>query len=56
MIRNGAIAEPISECTLGSTLQRLLLDITAVGSDRTYLASGVATPSIIISGVRLSGS
>ncbi len=56
MIRNGALAEPISECTLGSTMQRLLLDITAVGSDRTYLASGVATPSMIISGVRLSGT
>ncbi|NNF55200.1 MAG: TldD/PmbA family protein [Acidimicrobiales bacterium] len=56
MIRSGALAEPISECTLGSTLQRLLLDITSVGSDRTHLASGVATPSMIISGVRLSGS
>lgn len=55
MIRNGAIAEPISECTIGSTLQRLLLDITAVGSDRAYLPSGVAAPSMVISGVRLSG-
>jgi PmbA protein len=56
MIRNGSIAEPISECTVGSTLQRLLLDIAAVGSDRTYLPSGVATPSMIIAGVRLSGT
>ncbi|MFW2383056.1 MAG: TldD/PmbA family protein [Acidimicrobiales bacterium] len=55
MIRNGSIAEPIGECTIGSTLQRLLLDITSVGSDRTYLPSGVAAPSMIISGVRLSG-
>jgi PmbA protein len=56
MIRNGSIAEPISECTIGSTLQRLLLDIVAVGSDRTYLPSGVAAPSMIIGGVRLSGT
>lgn len=55
MIRNGSIAEPISECTIGSTLQRLLLDITAVGSDRIYMPSGVAAPSMIVSGVRLSG-
>ncbi len=55
MIRNGSIAEPISECTIGSTLQRLLLDISAVGSDRIYMPSGVAAPSMIVSGVRLSG-
>ena len=55
MIRNGSIAEPISECTIGSTLQRLLLDITAVGSDRVYMPTGVAAPSMIVSGVRLSG-
>ena len=39
MIRNGELAEPISECTVASTLQRMLLDITAVGSDATYLPS-----------------
>ncbi len=55
MIRDGSIAEPIGECTIGSTLQRLLLDISAVGSDRTYMPSGVAAPSMIVSGVRLSG-
>jgi PmbA protein len=55
MIRAGSIAEPISECTIGSTLQRLLLDISAVGSDRIYMPSGVAAPSMIVSGVRLSG-
>ncbi len=56
MIRNGSLAEPISECTIGSTLQRLLLGISAVGSDRVYLPSGVAAPSMIIGGVRLSGT
>lgn len=55
MIRDGSLAEPIGECTIGSTLQRLLLGIRAVGSDRTHLPSGVATPSMVIEGVRLSG-
>ena len=56
MIRNGELAEPIGECTIGSTLQRLLLSITSVGSDRVHLPSGVSTPSLLVSGVRLSGS
>ena len=56
MIRHGALAEPISECTVGSTLQRLLLDVSAIGSDLVHLPSGVSTPSIVISGVTLSGA
>ncbi len=55
MIRNGELAEPISECTVSSTLQRLLLGITAVGSDLTHLPSGVSTPSVTIGDVMLSG-
>ena len=56
MIRNGQLAEPIHECTIASTLQRLLLDITAVGGDLVHLPSGVSTPSIVIGGVALSGA
>lgn len=56
MIRNGTLAEPISECTLGSTLQRLLLGVTAVGSEVDHLPSGVSTPGVVISDVMLSGS
>ncbi len=55
-IRNGALAEPISECTIGSTLQRLLLDIAAIGSEVTHLPSGTSTPPVRIDGVRLSGN
>lgn len=32
MIRNGAIAEPVREMTLASTIQRLLLDIVEVAT------------------------
>ena len=56
MIRNGQLAEPIGECTVGSTLQRLLLDVTSVGSDVTNLPSGVTTPSFIVGDVMLSGA
>lgn len=56
LIRNGELAEPISECTLASTLQRLLLDITRVGGDLVHLPSGVSTPSLVIPDVMLSGA
>ncbi len=56
MIRNGELAEPVGECTIGSTLQRLLLDITRVGGDLKHLPSGVSTPSLLVGGVALSGS
>ncbi len=56
MIRNGQLAEPINECTVGSTLQRLLLDITKVGADLKHLPNGVSTPSIVIGDVTLSGA
>jgi len=56
MIRNGALAEPVSECTIASTLQRLLLDIGRIGGDITHLPSGVSTPSIVIDNVSLSGA
>lgn len=56
MIRNGELAEPVNECTLGSTLQRLLLDVTRVGADLEHLPSGVSTPSVVIGDVTLSGA
>lgn len=56
MIRDGELAEPISECTVGSSLQRLLLDISKLGSDQTFLPSGVSVPSLVIADVQMSGS
>ena len=56
MIRNGSLAEPIAECTLGSTLQRLLLGVTAVGSEIEHLPSGVSTPGVVVSDVMMSGA
>ena len=56
MIRNGELAEAVNECTVGSTLQRLLLDVTHVGADLVHLPSGVSTPSLVIGDVALSGT
>ncbi len=54
-IRNGVVSEPISECTAASTLQRILLNIRALGSDSTALPSGVIVPSMVVDDVMLSG-
>ncbi|HOT78760.1 MAG TPA: TldD/PmbA family protein [Microthrixaceae bacterium] len=56
MIRNGAIAEPVREMTLASTIQRLLLDIVEVGGDLEWLSSGDAAASLIIADVSMSGA
>jgi PmbA protein len=56
MIRNGALAEPVREATLGSTIQRLLTDIVAVGSDLEWLPGGYGAVTLVIDGVTLSGA
>ena len=56
MIRNGALAEPVREATLGSTIQRLLTDIVAVGGDLEWLPGGYGAATIVIEGVTLSGA
>lgn len=55
-IRGGALAEPVREVTIASTLQRMLLDIVAVGDDVEWLPGGSAVPSIVIADVSMSGS
>jgi PmbA protein len=55
-IRNGAFAEPFREATIASTLQRMLLDIVAVGSDLEWLPGGPAGVTVIIGEASLGGS
>jgi PmbA protein len=55
MIRDGALAEPVREVTLASTLQRLLLDIRAVGADLEWLPGGTGACTLVIGDVALSG-
>ena len=56
MIRDGELAEPVREVTIASTLQRMLLDIVAVGADLEWLPGGDAGLSVAIADVALSGS
>jgi PmbA protein len=54
-IRAGALAEPLREFTIASTLQRLLQDVVAVGDDLTWLPMGAAGVSLVIRDVSISG-
>lgn len=56
VIRNGALAEPVREATIASTLQRMLLDVVAVGADLHWTPGGSGAPLLAIEGVSLSGS
>jgi PmbA protein len=56
MIHNGELAEPVREVTVASTLQRMLLDIVAVGADIEWLPGGTGCPTIVIADLSLGGS
>jgi PmbA protein len=56
MIRNGKVAEPIREFTIASTLQRMLLDVLAVGNDVDWLPMRAAGVSMVIADVTMSGA
>ena len=54
-IRRGQVAEPLREFTIASTLQRLLLDVTGVGADLTWLPMSAAGVTLVIGDVAVSG-
>ncbi|MFZ9707135.1 MAG: TldD/PmbA family protein [Ilumatobacteraceae bacterium] len=55
-IAKGVIGAPIREFTIGSTLQRMLLDIVAIGNDVDWLPMRAAGLSLVINDVTISGS
>jgi PmbA protein len=55
-IRGGEVAEPLREFTIASTLQRLLHDVVAVGSDLTWLPMSAAGMTLVVGDVAVSGS
>ena len=55
-ISKGVVGAPIREFTIGSTLQRMLLDIVAIGNDVDWLPMRAAGLSLVISDVTISGS
>jgi PmbA protein len=54
MIRNGQLAEPVQEMTVASTIQRMLLDVAAVGNDVRWLGS-TAGVTLVIDDISLGG-
>ena len=55
-IRHGALAEPVREFTIASTIQRMLNDIVEVGADLEWLPMRASGPSLVIRDVMVSGS
>ncbi len=56
MIRDGAVAEPVREFTIASTLQRMLLDIVEVGGDIDWLPMRAAGQTLVVADVTMSGA
>jgi PmbA protein len=55
LIRGGALAAPVREVNIASTIQRMLQSIVAVGSDIERLPSSAAGVSLAIGEVSMSG-
>ena len=53
-IRGGALAEPVREMTIASTLPDMLRSIVAVGSDLRFFSS-VGVPSVLVGEMTLAG-
>jgi PmbA protein len=53
-IENGEFAYPVSEITIASTLQRMLMDIESPGSDLEFRSS-VASPTLVMREMTVSG-
>ena len=49
------VGEPVKEFTIASTLQRMLQDVQAVGSDLTFLPMSAAGVTLVVGDVTVSG-
>ncbi len=56
VIRDGALAEPFREITIASTIPKMLLDLTGVANDTTWLSGSTAGNTIAFSEMSVSGS
>jgi len=56
MVRDGVLAEPVREVTIASTLQRMLLDVTEIGSDLTWLPGNAAGVTVLVEAMTMSGA
>jgi PmbA protein len=56
MVRDGALAEPVREVTIASTLQRMLQSVLHVGSDVEWFPGVAAGQTLAIGDMALSGA
>ncbi|HEX4493182.1 MAG TPA: TldD/PmbA family protein [Acidimicrobiia bacterium] len=56
VVRDGALAEPVREVTVASTLPRMLLDVSEIGSDLTTLGGSTAGVTLVVSEMTMSGA
>lgn len=56
MVRDGALAEPVREITMASTIQRMLGDLVAIGGDVEWLPGGTGCPTVVIADMTVSGT
>ena len=56
MIRNGEYCEPVRELTIASTVPKMLLGLTEIADDVTYLPGGTVGVSVLIDEMAMSGS
>lgn len=56
VVRDGALADPVREVTIASTLPRMLLDIGEIGGDLTTLGGSTAGVTLVVSEMTMSGS
>jgi PmbA protein len=55
MVRDGALAEPVREITIASTIQRMLQDVVHVGADLEWLPGGAAGMTVLIGDMSVAG-
>jgi PmbA protein len=55
LIRNGALAEPVREITIASSIQRMLHDVVAIGNDLERLPSSAVGLTLAIADISMSG-
>ena len=56
LINNGQVGAPVREFTIASTLQKMLLDVVAIGGDVDWLPMAANGMTLVIRDVTLSGS
>ena len=55
LIQGGALAGPVRELTIASTIQRMLSGVVAIGNDLERLPSSAAGVTIAIADISMSG-